>query len=323
MPTPRTRLRSLVVAAMAVALTGSMATSAHAAPSESELKKQIETASNQLEDITESYNKLNIDLKKTADDQKKLAASIAPAKAKMVVAEAQVQSVAATAYMQGRVGPMSALLGGDQSSLIDRMSYLEMISRSNQRDISDYTETTRTYADRQAALKTTQEKQQAQLKAMAARKKTIEANIKKLRAMREQAFGSATEPGVSGAAGKAPSISGSAGIAVDFAYVQANKPAYYGYGDSGPNTFDCSGLTMAAWAKAGKSLPHNAAAQYSATARITKSQLKPGDLVFYRSLGHVGLYVGGGMIIDASREGEPIKKRSMNIMTPYGYGRVR
>ena len=105
--------------------------------------------------------------------------------------------------------------------------------------------------------------------------------------------------------------------------MQANKPAYYGYGDSGPNLFDCSGLTMAAWAKAGKSLPHNAAAQYSATARITRSELQPGDLVFYRSLGHVGLYVGGGMIIDASREGEPIKKRTINIMTPYGYGRVK
>jgi peptidoglycan DL-endopeptidase CwlO len=312
-----------MVAAMAIAITGTMATAAHAAPSDSELKKQIATASDQLEDITESYNKLNIDLKKTADDQKKLAASIAPAKAKMLVASAQVNTVATTAYMQGRVGPMSALLSGDQSGLIDRMSYLDMISRANQRDIDDYTTTTQTFAERQAALKTTQAKQQAQLKAIGDRKATIEANIKKLKKMREQAFGSASETGVSGAAGPAPSISGKAGIAVDFAYTQANRPAYYGYGDAGPDTFDCSGLTMAAWAKAGKSLPHNAAAQYSATARISKSQLQPGDLVFYRSLGHVGMYVGGGMIIDASRQGEPVKKRSMNIMTPYGYGRVR
>jgi cell wall-associated NlpC family hydrolase len=313
-----------VVAAMAIAISAPMATAAHAAPSASELKKQIEAASNQLEDITESYNKLNIDLKKTADDQKKLTASLGPAKAKMLVAEAQVNTVASTAYIQGRVGPMSALLGaGDQSSLIDRMSYLDQISRANQRDIDDYTLTSQTYADRQAALKTTQAKQQAQLKAISTRKSTIEANIKKLKKMREQAYGSATQSASSGAAGKAPAISGSAGIAVDFAYAAANKPAYYGYGDSGPSTYDCSGLTMAAWAAAGKSLPHNAAAQYSATARITKAQLQPGDLVFYRSLGHVGLYVGGGMIIDASRQGEPVKKRSINIMTPYGYGRVK
>ncbi|MFD0517801.1 C40 family peptidase [Paractinoplanes durhamensis] len=308
---------------MALALTGSMATSAHAAPSETELKKKIDTASDQLEDITESYNKLKIDLAKTGTDQKNLAASIAPAKAKLLVASAQVNNIAATSYKQGRVGPMSAMLGGEQGGLIERMSYLDLIQKSNQRDIDAYTNTTQTFNERSAALKTTQAKQAAQLAEMDARKKKIEGDIKKLRALREQAYGSATEKGVSGAAGTAPDISGSAGEAVDYAYVQANKPAYYGYGDSGPSTFDCSGLTMMAWKQAGKSLPHNAAAQYSATARITKSQLQPGDLVFYRSLGHVGIYVGGGMIIDASREGEPIKKRSINIMTPYGYGRVK
>ncbi|MET3426753.1 cell wall-associated NlpC family hydrolase [Actinoplanes tereljensis] len=309
---------------MAFALTGSMATSAHAAPSETELKKKIETASNQLEDITESYNKLKIDLAKTATDQKNLAASIAPAKAKQLVASAQVNNIAATSYKQGRIGPMAAMLGGgDQGSLVDRMAYLDLIQRSNQRDIDAYADTTATYNERSAALKTTQAKQAAQLKAIDTRKKKIEGDIKKLKAMREQAYGSASETGVAGAAGPAPAISGSAGKAVSYAYTQANKPAYYGYGDSGPNTFDCSGLTMMAWAQAGKSLPHNAAAQYSATARISKADLQPGDLVFYRSLGHVGLYVGGGMIIDASRQGEPIKKRTINVMTPYGYGRVK
>jgi len=308
---------------MAIAITGTMATAAHAAPSASDLKKQIDTMSNQLEDITESYNKLNIDMQKTTADEKALQASIGPAKAKLVVAQAQVDSIASAAYMQGRIGPMTAMLGTEPGGLVERLSYLDAINRANQRDIDDYTNTTATFADRQAALKTTEAKQAAQLKAMDARKKTIEANIKKLKALRVAAYGSATETGVSGAAGTPPAISGKAGIAVDFAYVQANKPAYYGYGDAGPDTFDCSGLTMAAWAKAGKSLPHNAAAQYSATARITKDELEPGDLVFYRSLGHVGLYVGGGMIIDASREGEPIKKRTMNIMPLYGYGRVK
>jgi peptidoglycan DL-endopeptidase CwlO len=313
-----------VVAAMSLALTGTMATAAHAAPSATELTKKIETMSNQLEDVTESYNKLNIELKKTAADQKALTASLGPAKAKMLLASAQVNTLATTSYMQGRVGPMAALISNDGTgSVIERMSYLEQITRANQRDIDTFTEASQTYADRQAALKTTQGKQAAQLKALDTRKKGIEADIKKLRSLRTQAYGSATEKGVSGAAGPAPAISGKAGIAVSFAYTQANKPAYYGYGDAGPNTFDCSGLTMAAWAKAGKSLPHNAADQYRATARIKKGDLEPGDLVFYRSLGHVGLYVGGGMIIDASREGEPIKKRSINIMTPYGYGRVK
>jgi peptidoglycan DL-endopeptidase CwlO len=310
---------------MALAVSGPMTTAAHAAPSASELTKKIEAASDQLEDVVESYNKLRIDLTKTNTDQKTLEASLAPAKAKLVVATAQVQTIALATYKQGRVGPMSALLSsaGGQDGLVDKMAYLDLINRANQHDIDDYTQTTQTYNDRQAALKTVQARQTAQLKELAAQKKTIEAELKKLRSMRTTAYGSATASASSGAAGKAPNIAGSAGEAVDFAYAAANKPAYYGYGDSGPNTFDCSGLTMAAWAAAGKSLPHNAAQQYSATARISRSELKPGDLVFYRSLGHVGLYVGGNMIIDASREGEPVKKRSINVMTPYGYGRVR
>src|SRR3954454_4898304 len=132
---------------MALAITGSLTTAAQAAPSASDLKKQIAAASDKLEDVTESYNKLNDSLKKTIADEKKLAASLAPAQAALKVASAQVGNLAATSYMQGRVGPMGALLtsNGGQSSLIDRMSYLDQITRANQRDISAFTETTKTY----------------------------------------------------------------------------------------------------------------------------------------------------------------------------------
>jgi len=120
--------------------------------------------------------------------------------------------------------------------------------------------------------------------------------------------------------GKIPSISGKAGVAVTFAYNQIGKP--YLFGADGPGSFDCSGLTSAAWAAAGKSLTHQTKSQWAETTRISRDQLQPGDLVFYRSLGHVALYVGGGQIIDAPHSGTVVKKRTMDIMTPYGYGRV-
>ncbi len=312
-----------MVAAAALAMLGSMATAAHAEPTKAELTKKIDAASDQLEDVTESYNKLKLELAETIAEQKTLAASLAPTKAKLQVASAQVETIANTSYKQGRLGPMTAVITGGQNSLVDRMTFLDQITRANQRDITTFTETTVTYADRQAALKATQAKETAQLKELEARKKKIEGDIKKLKQLRTAAFGSPQEQASSGAAGQAPNIAGSAGEAVDYAYVAANKPAYYGFGDEGPNTYDCSGLTKMAWKAAGKSLPHNAAAQYGETARISKSELKPGDLVFYRNLKHVAIYVGGGMIIDASRQGEPVKKRSINVMTPHSYGRVR
>jgi cell wall-associated NlpC family hydrolase len=314
-----------VVAVAAITMTGTMATAAQAAPSTSELTKQINEASDKLEDITETYNKLALGLKKTQDEQKKLAASLAPAKVALANASAQVNTIAATSYKAGRVGPMTVLLsGGDQNSMIDRMTYLEQLNLANQRDITIFTNTTATFNDRQAALKTTQDKQNAQLQAMAGNKKKIQSNLKKLLAMRVQAYGSATSSG--GPYVAPPSISGAAGTAVDYAFAAYNRGAMYESNADGPKTYDCSGLTSAAWAAAGKSIPHNAAAQYSATARLTRGDLKPGDLVFYRGApnpGHVGIYVGGGMIIDASKPGDPVQHRSINVMTPSGYGRVR
>jgi cell wall-associated NlpC family hydrolase len=307
-----------VVAALAVAICGSTATAAHAEPSKAELTKKIDKASDQLEDVVESYNKMKLSLKKTKADEKKLAASIGPAKAALQSAGAQMSVIATSAYQTGHVGTMNVMLEGSDQ-FMERMRILDVISRSRGRDIAAYTATTETYAERQAALKATQDKQSAELKELSDRRKKIESDLDDLYEMRTAAYGSPTESG-SKYTGKIPDIAGSAGEAVTFAYNAIG--VMYQYGADGPNGYDCSGLTSAAWRAAGKSLPHNAAAQYSATTRISRSQLKPGDLVFYRSNGHVAIYVGGGQIIDASRAGQPVKKRTIDIMTPNGYGRV-
>ena len=322
MTVARTILRALVVTAVAIAIAGTTATAAPAAPSTSDINKKITDAQNKLEDVVESYNKLRISLNKTIADEKALAASIRPARDALKVANAQIKSIAATAYMSGDIGTMNVLLDGP-GDLVDRMRVLDQMSRNRSRDIAAYTATTQNYTQRQAALKITQARQAAEVKELAARKDKIEADIKKLRGMKLALTGSASDRGTGGYTGSVPSVSGAAGKAVSYAYAAAKRHAPYGYAQDGPDRYDCSGLTMAAWRAAGKSLPHNAAAQYSATARISRSSLRPGDLVFYRSLGHVGLYVGNNQIIDAPHEGAYVNVRSINIMTPYGYGRVR
>ena len=311
----------MAVAVTAFAITIGAAPAAHASPSTSDLTKQIEKQSQQLEVVVESYNAMNINLKKTGDDLKKLEASLAPAKAALATASAQVGSIASTAYQQGRVGPMTALLTGGSDDLMAKISYLDLIQTSNQRDIDTFTETTQTYAERQTALKATKAKQAAQLKELAARKKKIEDEISDLKEKRTAAYGSPTEKG-SSFKGTVPSISGKAGVAVKFAYAQVGDS--YGFGDAGPSSWDCSGLTMGAWDAAGVSLPHQASAQWSKTARISRGDLKPGDLVFYNGLAHVGIYVGNDQIIDAPTYGKPVDVRSINRGMPIdGYGRVR
>ena len=103
-----------------------------------------------------------------------------------------------------------------------------------------------------------------------------------------------------------PAPSSQAQIAVDTAKAQLGKP--YVYAGSGPDVFDCSGLTMYAWAAAGVSISHNAEAQYQSLPHVSQSELAPGDLVFFGSpIHHVGMYVGGGTMIEAPYTGVDVR----------------
>jgi cell wall-associated NlpC family hydrolase len=91
----------------------------------------------------------------------------------------------------------------------------------------------------------------------------------------------------------------------------------YRWGAAGPNAWDCSGLTMKAWASVGVKLPHNARSQFHHGKKVSRSHLKAGDLVFfYSGISHVGIYAGKGKIIHASRPGHPVAYIKIKYM-PY------
>ena len=101
-----------------------------------------------------------------------------------------------------------------------------------------------------------------------------------------------------------------------YAYAQLGKA--YRYGAAGARTFDCSGLTMKAWAAAGVALSHNAAAQYYSTKHVAKSALQPGDLVYFgRPIHHVGIYIGGGKFIEAPYTGAKIRISNLSARHDY------
>lgn len=107
--------------------------------------------------------------------------------------------------------------------------------------------------------------------------------------------------------------SGRAAAAVQYAMAQVGDA--YVYGAMGENAFDCSGLTMRAWAQAGVSLPHSSSAQFSSGPRIAASDLQPGDLVFYYTpISHVGMYIGNGMIVDAANPGTGVRVAGLYSM---------
>jgi peptidoglycan DL-endopeptidase CwlO len=101
------------------------------------------------------------------------------------------------------------------------------------------------------------------------------------------------------------------------AYARAQLGDPYQFAAAGPNAFDCSGLTSAAWKSVGVSLPRSSRSQYSAGTSVSRSNLQPGDLVFFYSpISHVALYAGNGQIIHAPRPGKSVEYSSMSYM-PY------
>jgi cell wall-associated NlpC family hydrolase len=108
-----------------------------------------------------------------------------------------------------------------------------------------------------------------------------------------------------------PTSTGDAQAAVNFAYAQLGEP--YVWGAAGPDSWDCSGLTMGAWAAAGVYLPHYTVSQYYATTPVSFSDLRPGDLIFWASdpsnpntIFHVAMYIGNGQEIQAPHTGENV-----------------
>ena len=109
------------------------------------------------------------------------------------------------------------------------------------------------------------------------------------------------------------------GIAVDWALAQVGTPYVWG-GETPGVGFDCSGFTMYVYSSFGVGLPHNAAAQQASTTPVPSGQEQPGDLVFFGSPAyHVGIYVGGGSMINAPHTGAYVSYGS--VAGAAGFGR--
>ncbi len=122
-----------------------------------------------------------------------------------------------------------------------------------------------------------------------------------------------TAPQAAAAPAPAGGGSGAAQAAVQTALAQVGDP--YVWGAGGPNAFDCSGLTQYAYAAAGISLPHSSRMQAQMGTAVSRSQLQPGDLIFYYSpVSHVSMYVGNGQMVHASTSGQPVKVVSVDSM---------
>ena len=165
-----------------------------------------------------------------------------------------------------------------------------------------------------AAKRQYQQKLQQQQAAAAARKGSGKSG--------SGAFGGGASLGSgSGGGGSYVAVSGQAGAAIRAAQSQLGVP--YRFASSTPGVaFDCSGLTAWAWGTAGVSLPHQSRNQYSSVPHVSASDAQPGDLIFYYSpISHVGIYLGGGMMIHSPQTGTSVSYTQVRWNKVVGVGR--
>ncbi|WBB96938.1 MULTISPECIES: NlpC/P60 family protein [unclassified Solwaraspora] len=294
---------------------------AQAQPTVAEIESQIDEVWAELEPTIERHNAVRQDLaakKKQADELQK---KIKPLQIQIDLAMDRVSEFAARSYKGGSPSVFNAILtNGKPTHLADQLELLDQFARRQARDVQAVVDLRNEYAAKKAPLDELIVELTSTEAQLAAKAKEIDAEVDRLQDLRLEAYGSTNTLGsLRPAPCPATYPGGAAGKAVTFACAQIGKP--YVWGSAGPGSYDCSGLTLAAWGQAGVSLPHNAARQRQVTANVSRDQLRPGDLIFYYSgLSHVGMYVGNGWIVHASQAGEPVQMRKIGSSV-HSYGR--
>jgi cell wall-associated NlpC family hydrolase len=316
-----TRLRTLVLVTLGVAaFAASFAPgAASAAPSADDLQKQIDAKGRQLDGVIQQWDGLNEQLTRTTAQAHDLRAQLAPLEAQLATTREQVGVLAAHSYETGNLVGLAALITADSGqSILDRITTLNTIGTQQARQLADYRAAESRLTDQQHQLDQLVAQQRAQKATLDKQKKDIQAQIDSLQQQRAEltaSTGSSFSSGSVTSVSNVPAPSSRAQIAVDYAKAQIGKP--YVWAASGPNSFDCSGLTMAAWAKAGVQLAHYTYTQIQQTTPISRSQLKPGDLVFFYGGEHVSLYIGNNQVVHAPQPGENVKVSDIDWMGGY------
>lgn len=297
---------------------------AQAEPDIKDVQAQVDTLFHEAEQASERVNDAKIeladldsDLRLLRADQQRQAATLGGVKEQVqdsIVSQYQGQSLSAVGEVVVDGDPASFLAGLStmsaynnlQSDLFDtygtELKALNIRAEATADRAAEVEKARATLADDKAAIDDKLAKAQAMLDDLEAEER-----------LTLLSRGSVAAP-------SEVSASGRAGAAIGYAMSKIGNS--YVYGAAGPTAFDCSGLTMMAWAQAGVSLPHSSSAQYSSGPHVAESDLRPGDLVFYYSpISHVAIYIGNGLIAEALNPGAGVRVSDLHSK-PY-VGAVR
>ena len=336
-------MRNAALGLSALALTGAFVAApqlAHADPplTVDEAKAQIAELETEAAAIDQEYVGVKQGLAQSKAQLKLKKADVKSQTTKVQRLRVQAGQVALAQFQNRHLDAAAKLLlSEDSDDFLSQISTVEKVSENQNSALQDFQEEQAklTELERSTETETAQlKKEQAELDKLRtssdskiAESKTVLAKLteeerqriaaeeQKAREEAQAAAEGTTTPGSTTSTTTGTVVDGSSkgAQALAFAKSQLGKP--YRYASAGPNAYDCSGLTSAAWAKAGVSLPRTSQTQIGVGRSVSKSELQPGDLVFYYSgITHVGLYAGNGQIVHAPRPGKSVEYASLDSM---------
>ncbi|GAW52488.1 NLP/P60 protein [Nocardioides sp. PD653] len=321
----RKRFITILSGCAMIAAVGFMPSSpAQAQPDIDDVQARVDRLYHEAEQASERYNDAKLELQELTSDLGSLRADQGRQDQELEAVQNQVQDSVVRQYEGQNLSAVGqVVVSDDPEAFLSQLSTMSAFNDMQSQLFDDYATELKALDIRRAAT----EKRAAQVaetqKRLAEEKATIDDKLAEAQDLLGDLKAEEREAILSRGEVRVPSdvpASGRAAAAVSYAMAQVGKA--YVYGAAGPSAFDCSGLTMMAWAQAGVALPHSSSAQYSSGPHVAESDLQPGDLVFYYSpISHVGMYIGNGMIVNAENPGSGVRVTSLHAM-PY-VGAVR
>ena len=313
-----------VAAVMAAGLATAVAQVAGAQPqpSISDVQAKINTLTGQFNKANQQYDQVAQQLTAAKTRLKQVDRQLARDKARFEASRKLVVQIAASSYEDSGSTSLAGLLTAtDPSKVLTQASILLQLTGTRNLQAKAFLAD----ATQLASVQEEQQRTESGIQQLAAKRSHAKDHIAKLLSDQKNILstltaaqltqvqqGTVTSGGGNTHAHYTGPTTTQAEKAVAFVFAQLGCP--YSYGSTGPCSvgFDCSGLVMSAWAAAGISIPRDTYSQWAALPHVSLSDLQPGDLVYYNGIGHVAMFVGGGMIIDAPTEGQPVRELSMN-----------
>jgi cell wall-associated NlpC family hydrolase len=311
----RTRAVLALGAALVAAATGFLAPAPAAADPTTSAGAQAlaREAAQQLTAIDEQLHEAELIVAAQQATAADAAAQAATAQEALAVYAPQIRAIAQSGFTAENQSRVAAFLTSDSADeLVQQMTTLDMIAAHTNAIVAEVAVAQAAAQEAQAVADQAAAAARAGLEQLQAQKAEVQkkvadyqADFARLSAAERAAVTASVAGPTLRAPRDLPMPPGAAGAAIQAALAQVGDP--YQHAASGPDAFDCSGLTSYAYAAAGVALPHSSRAQSAMGTQVSRAELQPGDLVFfYTPISHVGLYIGNGMMVHARTYGSPV-----------------